>query len=121
MLLDLPVALPGVDEQPIVTGLEFQKAGVRLAGRFRLNEFATLPPEPLEFLRLYIRVRGNLKEVERIMGVSYPTVRARFEVMLRALGYDTQTAPEESKDQILSALERGEISAEEAFQRLSRA
>ncbi|HEX2863505.1 MAG TPA: DUF2089 domain-containing protein [Deinococcales bacterium] len=120
MLLELPVNLPGVDEQPIVTGLEFENAGVRLNGRFRLNEFATLPPEALEFLRLYIRVRGNLKEVERIMGVSYPTVRARFETMLRALGYDPQPSADDARDQVLSALERGDINADEAFQRLSR-
>lgn len=119
MTHDIPTSFPGVSETPVVTRLEFEGAGLIVEGRFRLNEFALLPPEPLEFMRLYIRVRGNLKEVERILGVSYPTVRARFELMLRALGYDAPPPPEEGKDGVLSLLERGEISADEALERLN--
>jgi len=94
-----------------------------IRGEFQPNEFALLPPDHLEFLRLYIKVRGNLKEVERILGLSYPTVRARFEVLLRVLGYEYQDAPEtgpspEEKEAVLAALEKGEISAAEAAERL---
>lgn len=119
MTTDLPTRFPGLNETPVVTRLEFENAGVAVEGRFRLNEFALLSPEPLEFLRLYIRVRGNLKEVERVMGVSYPTVRSRFEAMLRSLGYEAPPV-EGDKDAVLSALERGEIGAEEALERLRR-
>jgi hypothetical protein len=80
-----------------------------------------LPPEHLEFLRLYIKVRGNLKEVERILGLSYPTVRARFESLLRVLGYEEevdQSPSTEEKEAILSALEKGQLSAAEAAERL---
>ena len=64
-----------------------------------MNEFALLPKEHLDFLRLFVKTRGNLKEVERILGVSYPTVRARLV-------------------EVLEALRRGEISVEEAVARL---
>jgi hypothetical protein len=81
-----------------------------------------LPPEHLEFLRLYIKVRGNLKEVERILGLSYPTIRARFEALLRVLGYEYQEMPEgpspQEKEAILAALEQGQISAAEAAEQL---
>jgi hypothetical protein len=86
-------------------------------GAFQPNEFALLTPEHLEFLRLYLKVRGNLKEVERILGLSYPTVRARLEGLLRALGYEEEPQVEE-KEEILSALEKGQISAAEAAERL---
>ncbi|WP_027881554.1 DUF2089 domain-containing protein [Meiothermus rufus] len=90
-----------------------------IRGEFQPNEFALLPPEHLEFLRLYIKVRGNLKEVERVLGLSYPTVRARFEALLRVLGYEYQEEPSpEEKEAILSALEQGQISAAEAAERL---
>jgi hypothetical protein len=64
-----------------------------------------------------VKTRGNLKEVERILGVSYPTVRARLDALLKALGYE---AGEEEGDrlQVLEALRRGEISVEEAVARL---
>lgn len=114
----LPVPFPGVDETPVVTALEFVEAGVRVEGRFALNEFATLSAESLEFLRLYIKVRGNLKEVERILGVSYPTVRARFDGLLRALGYEPE--PVDPRDEALALLERGDIDTDEALRRLKR-
>lgn len=119
MLHDLPTSVAGSNEAPTVTRLEFTDSGITVEGRFRLNEFATLAPEPLEFLRLYIKVRGNLKEVERVLGVSYPTVRARFDAMLRALGYEPGPA-DDNREDVLAALERGEIDASEAVERLRR-
>ncbi len=114
----LPLPFPGVPETPVVTELKFPEADVTVRGEFDLNEFATLSLENLEFLRLYIKVRGNLKEVERILGVSYPTVRARFDALLRAVGYE----PEEPdpRDETLALLERGQISPEEAVKRLRK-
>lgn len=95
-----------------MTELHFPGAAITVRGEFILNEFATLTPENLDFLRLYIKVRGNLKEVERILGLSYPTVRARFDTLLRAIGYEPE--PADPRDETLRALERGEITPEEA-------
>ena len=114
----LPLPFPGVTELPVVTELKFPEADVTVRGEFDLNEFAVLSPENLEFLRLYIKVRGNLKEVERILGVSYPTVRARFDGLLRAVGYEPEGP--DPRDETLALLERGQISAEEAVKRLKR-
>lgn len=120
-LLDLPTHFAGVSEKPIVTRVAFEHSGVHIEGRFQLNEFATLERDHLEFLRLYIRVRGNLKEVERLMGVSYPTVRTRFEAMLTALEVPALPAvPTPPKTQTISALEKGEIDLEEALRRLEQ-
>lgn len=105
-----------------VTGLVCPVCRTEIRGEFQPNEFALLPPEHLEFLRLYIKVRGNLKEVERILGLSYPTIRARFEALLRVLGYEYQEVPEgpssQEKEAILDALEKGQISAAEAAEQL---
>lgn len=81
-----------------------------------MNEFALLPKEHLDFLRLFVKTRGNLKEVERILGVSYPTVRARLDALLKALGYEEDEG--EDRLRVLEALRRGEISVEEAVARL---
>lgn len=118
--LPMPTNCPVSGEPLEVTRLQAPGSGVAIEGRFRPNEFALLPAEHVEFLRLFVKVRGNLKEVERMLGVSYPTVRARFEQLLRALGYESAPEPEpaETRADILGRLERGEISAEEATRAL---
>ena len=123
----MPTHCPVSGEPLEATRLQSPVSGVVLEGRFQPNEFALLPPEPLEFLRIFVRVRGNLKEAERILGVSYPTVRARFDRMLEALGYDAPDSVDAldaaeaggDADAILTALEKGEIDPDLAASKLA--
>jgi hypothetical protein len=115
----MPTRCPVTGEPLEVTRLRAPNSGVVIEGQFLPNEFALLDRENLDYLRLFVKVRGNLKEVERMLGVSYPTVRARFELMLRALGYEAAPEPAgESRSDVLARLERGEITAEEATRAL---
>lgn len=114
----MPTRCPVTGEPLDVLRLEGPTSGVRIEGRFQPNEFVLLPNEHLDFLRLFVKTRGNLKEVERILGVSYPTVRLRFENMLRVLGYEAMEVASDERSEILAALERGELSATEAASRL---
>jgi hypothetical protein len=116
----MPTRCPVTGESLEVTRLRGPTSGVVIEGNFLPNEFALLDRESLDYLRLFVKVRGNLKEVERMLGVSYPTVRARFEQLLRVLGYEAAPEPEpaEARTDVLSRLERGEISAEEATRAL---
>jgi hypothetical protein len=116
--LPMPTHAPVTGEPLEVTRLEAPKSGIVVEGRFTPNEFALLPAEHLDFLRLFVKVRGNLKEVERILGVSYPTVRLRFENMLKALGYEVAEDEEDERSRVLGQLERGEISASDAAAKL---
>lgn len=121
MSLPMPTRCPVTGDPLEVTRLECPTSGVAIEGRFTPNEFAMLTPENLEFMRLFMRVRGNLKEVERILGVSYPTVRARFDTLVRSLGYESVPETQEvrtTRADVLGMLERGELSAEEAAARL---
>lgn len=121
MSLPMPTRCPVTGEPLEVTRLECPTSGVTIEGRFTPNEFTLLSPEHLEFMRLYIRARGNLKDVERILGVSYPTVRLRFDALLRALDYDPPPEAQEVREErtdILGLLERGELTAAEAAKRL---
>ena len=120
--LPMPVKCPVTGEALGSDPLRVSYAsGITIEGRFQPNEFALLPEEQLEYLRLFVKVRGNLKEVERILGLSYPTVRLRFETLLRTLGYEAYESVEEVKNEradILSLLEKGELNADEATKRL---
>ena len=91
---------------------------IAVRGRFRRCEFCALPEGQLSFLRLFVSRRGNLREVERELGVSYPTARARLDDLLQALGYPT-SAPsaldrQERRRQVMEDLKSGQITPEEA-------
>jgi len=102
-----------------------------IEGRFVLCKFCYLNEEQREFVDTFIRCRGNIKEVERELGVSYPTVRNRLDAVIQALGYRVEAEePEvrsdarsdarsaETRRKILESLNRGEFSAEEALRLL---
>lgn len=114
----MPTECPVTGAPLEVTRLECPTSGVVIEGRFEPNEFALLPREHLDFMRLFVKVRGNLKEVERVLGLSYPTIRSRFEGLLKALGYEAEPSFEDERTEVIDRLERGEISAEEATKRL---
>src|SRR5207244_7333237 len=77
---------PICSESLRVTRLECESCGTRLEGSFVLGRFHQLTAEQLEFLETFIKARGNFKDVERELGMSYPTVRSRLDAMIRALG-----------------------------------
>jgi hypothetical protein len=114
----MPTRCPVTGEPLEVLALEGPTSGVRIEGRFQPNEFALLPAEQLDFLRLFVKTRGNLKEIERIVGLSYPTIRLRFDGLLKTLGYEPLEDTADERGEVLAALERGDISAEEAATRL---
>jgi hypothetical protein len=105
-----------------VTHLKCSQCDSELSGTFIANEFARLPQDKLDFLRTFIACRGNLKEVEGALGISYPTVRSRLDQLIDALdmlsaGVETQLTPAD-REAVLAALERGEMSVAEAESRL---
>jgi hypothetical protein len=79
-----------------VTRLHCRSCGTTLEGDFNVGRFARLPREQFALLESFLRSRGNLKEMERELGISYPTVRARVDALLRALGLgDDESAVDE--------------------------
>ncbi len=69
-----------------VTRLHCRSCGTTLEGDFNVGRFARLQRDQFALLESFLRSRGNLKEMERELGISYPTVRARVDALLRALG-----------------------------------
>jgi len=104
------------------TELTCPECQLQLRGRFgRGCRFCTLDPEQRRLLDIFLSCRGVLRDMEKVLGLSYPTVRARVDALLAALGYaPTKAELEAEQDQtvrrreILARLEAGEITAEEA-------
>ena len=77
---------PVCDHELSVTRLHCEECGTTLEGRFRVGRFGRLSREQLALLESFLRARGNLRDMERELGISYPTVRNRVEALVRALG-----------------------------------
>lgn len=69
-----------------VTRLHCRSCGTTLEGDFNVGRFARLGRDQFSILESFLRARGNLKDMERELGISYPTVRARVDALVRALG-----------------------------------
>ena len=109
-----------------VTRLHCGSCGTTLEGDFSVGRFGRLNRDQLVLLESFLRSRGNLREMERELGISYPTVRGRVEALVRALGFGpradaddadetaTEAAAGKTREEILEAVARHEISAEDA-------
>ena len=102
-----------------VTRLKCEECETVIENDFVLSKFDYLSGEELYFTETFIRCRGNIKEVEKELGISYPTVRSKLDTVIKKLGYEAETDAQTAKrDEILKALENGEITAEQAIARL---
>lgn len=114
-----------------VTRLHCRQCGTTLEGEFSVGRFGRLTREQLTLLESFLRSRGNLRDMERELGISYPTVRGRVEALVRALGFGPRDGSDEAdedavaaatasadiaaaRQQILERLSKGDIGAEEA-------
>lgn len=119
-----PTHCPVCQGDLVVTRLQCPLCGTEVAGTFTLARLASLREPHASLIELFLRVRGNVKEMERELGLSYPTVRARLEEALTAagMGRDAGPALEEEmaarRRDVLDELERGEITPAEASARL---
>ena len=105
-----------------VVRLQCTSCGTAVEGHFEQSKFNRLDPEQLAFLELFLKARGNIKEVERELGLSYPTVRGRLDTLLATLGYavepDRKAEATKKRREILDALDAGMLPAEDALRML---
>ena len=123
MAYSIPNPCP-VCSQPLhITELHCEHCTTTVRGKFVTNGLQRLNREQLDFVETFIKCRGNIKEVERELGISYPTVRSKLEQVIETMGYPAQKLnAEESKrrKEILERLNAGDISTEEALKYLNQ-
>ena len=83
---DVISTCPVCEGELAITRLHCRSCGTALEGEFGVGRFGRLSREQLALLESFLRSRGNLKEMERELGISYPTVRGRVDALVRALG-----------------------------------
>ena len=102
-----------------VTRLTCPSCDTELSGAFASCEFCVLTDEDRDVLRVFLASRGNMKELERHLEVSYPTARARFDALLTKLGIERAPAPPSTaRVELMEQVARGEIDIDEALKRL---
>ncbi len=107
--------------------LECTTCGIRVEGIFGRSEFDQLDEDELHFLRMFVHCEGRIRDLEKALGISYPTVKSRLTALKEKLGLGgtlpvvEASIPEDSSaapSDVIDALERGEISPDEAVERL---
>lgn len=110
---------PVCNRELTVIRLKCDSCDTVIENNFRLSKFDYLSDEELYFTETFLRCRGNIKEVEKELGISYPTVRSKLDAVIKKLGYDAGSDERTArKEEILKALENGEITAQQAIAQL---
>ncbi len=103
-----------------VTKLECSHCQTEISGQFHLSKFNYLSKEHLYFIELFIKNKGSIKQLEKELDLSYPTVKKMLDEVIGALGYkvEKEEPARPDREQILERLQNGEISSEEALKML---
>jgi len=101
----------------IVERVRLADKDVAVEGSFELPQLARLNLEDQVFVTAFVRSHGSIKEMERVFGVSYPTIKARLNRIAESLEF-VDTNPSPSQGEILERLKQGEINTEDAIHAL---
>ena len=100
---DVISTCPVCSNELSVTRLHCRSCGTTLEGEFSVGRFGRLTREQLLLLESFLRSRGNLRDMERELSISYPTVRSRVEALVRALGFGPRADSDEAADDLAAS------------------
>ncbi|MDY2632120.1 DUF2089 domain-containing protein [Clostridium sp.] len=110
---------PVCNKKMKATRLKCSSCKTVIENEFEFSKFEYLSKEQLKFIEVFIMCRGNIKDVEKELGISYPTVRAKLDEVINSLGYKSNSKIiKTSTSDVIEALEKGEISPQEAIERM---
>ena len=107
-------ACPICESDLIVTKLSCVNCDTEISGKFQLSKFNYLSKEHLYFIEVFIKNRGSIKQIEKELGISYPTVKKNLDDVIQSLGYEVSDEEKLKKEEVFKKLEKGEITAVEA-------
>ena len=119
---------PSCEGNLTVTSLKCPDCAINIDGDFALPQLLKLTRAQIDFIEVFIKNRGIIREVERELGISYPTVRARLDEVIQALGYSAKSASENEtanddasarRRTVLADLKAGKLTPEEALAALN--
>ena len=121
------IKCPACGDGLYATQLSCSRCDTTVQGSFSLSAFDKLSADSLRFLEIYVKNRGNLKEMERESGESYQALRSRLNAIIGEMGFEVDAEEEgerkelaDERRQILDRLDRGELGAQEAAEALQK-
>ncbi|HEY9408861.1 MAG TPA: DUF2089 domain-containing protein [Jiangellaceae bacterium] len=120
-----PHDCPVCGDELHVTRLSCTTCGTELSGRFASCPYCSLSAQDRKMLSVFLASRGNMRELARELGVSYPTARQRYADLLVRLGLEDSgdsaaaPAPIVDREDVLRRLAAGELDLDEATALLS--
>lgn len=95
--------------------LECNHCQTTIENEFEVSKLAALGQEQLYFIEIFLKCRGNIKEVEKELGISYPTVRGKLDEIISALGYSSQKKPEIDKKKLYHYWKKAKLQQKKPF------
>lgn len=119
-MLKLFEQCPACGGQIVITEIQCANCHLKMQGEFTPGLFSSLSSDQLNFVRAFLRVRGNLSEMEKVLGVSYPTIRNKLEEINNVLEQAEQNPPPAKSERslILDQVASGELDAAQALEQL---
>ncbi len=112
---------PVCDSRLIISSYTCEACDTTVSGRFPPGAFNVLGEEEVDFVITFLVCGGNIKQVEKRLGISYPTVKSRLQRVVSQLGQEVEveeTTVTGEENKVLAQLRTGEIDAQEALRRL---
>ena len=103
---------PSCGERMVISELKCPRCDLRLRKDFESCDFCSLPEDDFQFLLIFLRTQGRITDMEKVLGVSYPTIKTKIDNLLKRLKLSPITAEEEIDP--LDALAQAKISVDEA-------
>lgn len=110
---------PVCSSKLFISKLKCSKCSTVIENDFEMSKFEYLSSEQLKFVEVFLKNRGNIKDVEKELGISYPTVRAKLDEVITSLGYKITKEPAVDKKKIVDMLEKGDITPDQAIKMLN--
>lgn len=120
MLYKAITTCPICNDKLNIKKLQCSKCRTVIENDFVFSKFQYLTSDQLEFIEVFIKSRGSIKDVEKELGISYPTVRAKLDEVIESLGGKKIKEDNKKRNtkEIIEALEKGEVTPEEAMEKL---
>lgn len=113
--MNKPNKCPSCGSKIYITEFCCEKCSTLIKGKFQLSPFDCLDDAEIEFVKIFLASGGSIKEMEKVLNISYPTVKSRLEAIVNKMGIsDYDFEAKNKKMEILEKLERNEITAQDA-------
>lgn len=103
----------------VIEKVAVETDGVAIEGQFDLPPLAKLPADDQVFVALFVKCHGSIKQMEKHLGVSYPTIKSRLNQIGQQLDF-VEVETSEAGSDVLDRLERGDITVDEAIESMRK-